>query len=222
MISEDSKNSASMMKILYRLTILVFAVSLLTGCVENLDKSHYRLECNIASGLGVDSVTLMLAYSHYQGVYNVVTVTRDPEAQAFVFEGNVEKACVAYLKFNNDSTPMLFVLEPGETKITIDANRLVISGGNGNHEYMTYLKKRKAMLDEKSRLHQEYLQALAPDSTITVLMEKQYLSRDSALTDSLEHITVNYINRGTLASDIIMDRFVNTLSKRNLQNIHKK
>jgi hypothetical protein len=98
----------------------------------------------------------------------------------------------------------------------------VISGGDANHEYMTYLKTRKAIANEKQRLHQEYLGHVAPDSTINVKLEHQYFSRDSMLTDSLERITVDAINRGTVASTIIFERYVKTLTSKNLQNIHKK
>ena len=58
-------------------------------------------------------------------------------------------------------------------------------------------------------LHNEYVAALAPDSTIAVDLERQYLARDSMLIDSLEHITVVAINRQNLASAIILDRFIN-------------
>lgn len=211
-----------MMKFLSRIIIIAIALAALTGCVENLDKSHYRVECKISPELGVDSVSLMLVMDDYNSVYRVATVTRDNESQVFVFEGNIEAATIAYLKFSNDTVPMLFVVEPGLTQIDISPNGLVISGGDVNHEYMTYLKARKSLTVEKQKLHQEYLSHVAPDSTIDIALERQYLARDSMLTDSLERITVDAINRGDVASTIIFDRYVNALSRKNLQNIHKK
>ena len=198
------------------------ALAALTWCVENLDKSQYRVECKISPELGTDSVSLMLVMDDYGSVYHVATVARDNATQAFVFEGNVEQPTIAYLKFSNDTTPMLFVVEPGLTQIDITPNGLVISGGIANHEYMTYLKARQEITHKKQKLHQQYLGLMAPDSTIDVALEQQYFSRDSLLNDSLERITVDAINRGDVASTIIFERFVNTLSRKNLQNIHKK
>ena len=210
------------MKLLSRLSILALAVVMMAGCVESLDKTHYRLECKIDRQLGVDSVSLMLLNQAYNAVYHVATVAADSASGAFVFDGQIEQPCVAYLKFSNDSTPLLFVLEQGDTQINIGVNSLVITGGDLNHEYMTYLKERKQLQGKRQMLHNEYVAALAPDSTIAVDLERQYLARDSMLIDSLEHITVVAINRQNLASAIILDRFINTLSHKNLQKIQKK
>ncbi len=204
------------------LIMMVVSVAMLTGCVENLDKSQYRVECKISPELGTDSVSLMLLMEDYNSVYHVASVGRDNASQAFVFEGNIEEPTIAYLKFSNDTTPMMFILERGLTQIDITPNGLVLSGGDANHEYMGYLKARKALLNDKQMLHREYLGHMAADSTIDVAVEKQYLSRDSLLTDSLERITVDAINRGTVASKIIFERYVNTISRKNLQNIYKK
>lgn len=210
------------MKLLTQLILLALALAVFTGCVDNLDKTHFRVECKIAPELGTDSVSLMLVMDDYNSVRHVATVARDNATQAFVFEGNVEGQTIAYLKFSNDSIPMIFVVEPGLTQIDITPTGLIISGGDANHDYMTYLKARKALIDAKRNLHQEYLGKVAPDSTIDVTLERQYLSRDSVLTDSLERITVDAINKENVASKIIFERFVNTLSRKNLQNIHKK
>ena len=108
-----------MMRYFSRIIMLVMAVVMLTGCVESLDKSHYRVECKISPELGTDSVSLMLLMSDYNSVFHVATVARDNASQTFVFEGTIEEPTVAYLKFNNDTTPMIFVVEPGEILIDI-------------------------------------------------------------------------------------------------------
>ena len=210
------------MKFFSLLTIFTMTVALLAGCVESLDKSHYRVECKISPELGTDSVSLMLMMSDYNSVFHVATVALDNASQAFVFEGNIEEPTIAYLKFSNDTTPLIFVVEPGVIEIDITPTGLVISGGDANHEYMTYLKARKSLVGERQKLHQEYLSHVAHDSTINVVLERQYFARDSVLIDSLERITVDAINRGNAASAIIFDRYVNALSGKNLQNIHKK
>ena len=209
------------MKKISLLITLLPILAIITACGGH-DGTYYRVECNVASELGVDSVSLMLVKEDYGSVYDAGRVGVDGVLQAFVFEGHIEEPCVAYLKFGNDTTAMLFVLEPGLTQMTIGAKELIISGGDANHEYMTYLKCRNALLAEKRRNHEEYLRNVASDSTISVAVERQYLTRDSVLCDSLERYTVSSINRGSLASKIIFDRYINTISRHNLQNIHKK
>lgn len=210
------------MKNLLGLITLAVVGAALVGCVESLGNSHFKVECKISPELGTDSVSLMLVMADYNSVHHVATVSRDIASQAFVFEGNVETPTIAYLKFSNDTTPMFFVVEPGVTQIDITPTTLIINGGDANHDYITYLKVRAALVAERQKLHQEYLSHVAADSTIEVGLERQYFSRDSALTDSLERITVDAINRGDLTSTIIFERYVNSLTRKNLQNIHKK
>lgn len=210
------------MKFLLRIIVLAMSITILAGCGNSSDKSHYRLECKISPELGTDSVSLMFVMEDYNSVCHMATVGRDKASQSFVFEGNIEAPTIACLKFNNDTVPMIFVLEQGETMIDITPSGLVISGGDANHEYMTYLKARRALAFEKQKLHQEYLSNVAPDSTIDIAIERQYLTRDSLLNDSLDRLTVDAINRGGLASKIILDRYANSLSVHHLHNIHKK
>lgn len=216
-----SINIVLTMKQLSQLIVLLLFLAIITAC-GGRDDTYYRVECNVASELGVDSVSLMLVKEDYGSVYNAGKVGVDNTLKVFVFEGQIEEPCVAYLKFDNDTTQMLFVLEPGLTQMTIGAKGMTISGGDANREYMAYLKSRNALLAEKRKLQEDYLRNVAPDSTISVDVEKQFLTRDSLLTDSMERITVDAINRGSLASRIILDRYINTLSHHNLQNIHKK
>ena len=210
------------MKSLSRLIFIALAMAIVASCVENLDKTHFRVECTVAPELGTDSVSLMLVMDDYNSVRHVATVSRNNAGQPFVFEGNVENPSIAYLKFSNDSTPMMFVIEPGLTQIDISAHGLIISGGEANHEYMVYVKARQSLLTARRSLHQEYLGKVAPDSTVDESVERRYLTLDSVLTDSLERITVDAINQENVASRIIFERYVNTLSRKNLQNIHKK
>ena len=70
-------------------------------------------------------------------------------------------------------------------------------------------------------LHNQYLALASPDSIVNIQKEREFVTQDSILVDSLERVTLDAINRGTLASRIIFDRFVNELSPSYLKKIVK-
>ncbi len=204
-------------------SILTFvAVSMFTSCVESLNDSYYKISCSIDKSLGTDSVSLFLLQDEYSGLYHVSTVALDKSKGVFLFEGQIESPQVAFLKFSNDSTPFYFVLEKGETVISISPNSTVVTAGNLNHEYLSFLKQRNRLLAAKNDVFKKYLSSVSPDSVIDVNTEKQFLAQDSLLADSLERITLEAINRGSMASVIIHERFVNQLRPEYLNKVYKK
>lgn len=207
------------MKCFARVVIALVAVCGLVSCVERLDHTHYRLECEVDSSLGTDSVSLFLLEDAYNRICHVATVARDTVAGSFVIEGQIEQPCVAMLKFSNDSTPFYFVLQQGVTTIGIGARSLVVSGGDINHEYMAYLKARNSLLAMRRAVRAQYLSAAAPDSIISLSDERRFAMRDSLLADSLERVTLEAINRGNAASRIIFDRYVGILRPARLRKV---
>lgn len=209
------------MKNLLSIVIVVATLWITTGCVERLSDSHYKVECSIDKSLRTDSVALFLLEDAYNRVYHASTVGLDSASGAFVFEGQVEQPCVAFLKFSNDSTPFYFVLEHGESHIAIGTNGVVFTGGNLNHEYFDYLKTRGSIMATRKALHSQYLQLAAPDSIVNIEQERQFAQQDSLLADSLDRVTLAMINRGNQASRIVLERFVNTLSPASLKVLNQ-
>ena len=198
------------------------AVWALTGCVEWLSHTQYRVECSVDNSLGVDSVSLMVLEDAYNCVRHVSTVGIDSVSGKFVIEGQVEQPCVAFLKFGNDSTPFYFVLEHGETLVEMGVRGVVVSGGDLNHEYMSYLKDRNSLESARQSMLSQYRRLAAPDSMVNIEQEREFAAIDSALCDSLERMTIGVINRGDAVSRIVFERFVNTLSHGNLSKIENK
>ena len=209
------------MKQLLQLLFAFFALMAVTGCSQQLNHTSYRLECTISDELAPDSVSLMIFNNCYgKMACHLATVARDSTTGAFIFEGQIEQPCVAYLKFDNDSTSLfLFVLEQELSNISISGKGLMISAGELNHEYMGYLKKRQAMIAAREQVREEYLKLAAPDSVISIAQERQFMQRDSMLCDSLQRITLAAINRDNPASRIIYDRYVETLSRHYLRQV---
>lgn len=197
------------------------ALGAMSSCVEWLNHTNYQVRCKIDKSLHVDSVTLMLLEEDYNQLQPILHQPKDSSGSSFTFEGQIERPCVAFLKFSNDSTPFYFVLEPGEIEISIAPSSIVINGGELNHAYLEHLKLRWGIAQARNKLWQEYLNLAAPDSIVNIAAERDLARRDSVLVDSLERITVAAINAGGPVSTILSDRFVNTLSNNNLLKINK-
>lgn len=209
------------MKHFSRLLFVFFTMAIVTGCGQRLSHTNYRLECSISDDIAPDSVSLMILNDSYgKVVYHMATVARDSLTGAFVFEGQIEQPSVAYLKFGTDSTSLFFfVLEHGESTISISQHGLQVSAGELNHEYMDYLKTRQTMLAARQAVHNEYLKQASSDSLISITQERQFMLRDSLLCDSLQRITLEAINRDNAASRIIYDRYVETLPRHYLRQV---
>ena len=69
-------------------------------------------------------------------------------------------------------------------------------------------------------LLKNYRQLAAPDSMINIDNERHMVMQDSILADSLDRVIVSYINRADAVGRIVFDRYVNTLSPKNLSRIN--
>ncbi|MBQ9584935.1 MAG: DUF4369 domain-containing protein [Muribaculaceae bacterium] len=207
------------MKYLLRLVLACAALSMVSSCVESLNDSPYKLTCSIDKTLAPDSVSLFLLEDDYNRVYKVATVAVDSATGAYLFDGQIEKPSVAFLKFSNDSTPFYFVLEQGETQINITPRSVTVSGGDLNHEYFGFLKQRKALLAARRAVLDRYRSTVTSDSLISMSIEHKFLAQDSILADSLERITLAAINRGSISSRIILERYVNELRPEYLKKV---
>ena len=209
------------MKYLLHFLLISLLLGFSTSCVERLDDTHYKVSCTIEPSLHTDSVSLLLFEDAYDRLYHVASVELDSASGTFVFEGQIERPCVAFLRFDNDTIPFFFVLEKGETEIYITDKGVVVTAGDLNHEYFSFLKSRMHLQASRRGLHNQYLALASPDSIVNIQKEREFVTQDSILVDSLERVTLDAINRGTLASRIIFDRFVNELSPSYLKKIVK-
>jgi type II restriction/modification system DNA methylase subunit YeeA len=97
---------------------------------------------------------------------------------------------------------------------------VVVKGVKINHEYITYLNQRNSIISEQKAIWQNYMSLTANDSLVNIEQEQKLARQDSVLSDSLERITIEAINRGTPASRIIYDRYVSSLRHNYLRKIN--
>ena len=200
------------MKILYH----IFAVILLASVVSCNNSSPmpsttaYEVSCTLSRGLKLDSATLYLVEENYNSLIDQGMCKRNKQGE-FSWKGCINEPMAAFIKFEGDSTPVYFVLDPGVTNITINKHSKKIVGGKTNNEYMAFIAHRKGILDHKDKLNEQYIKHIG-DSTLTVDIEKDFHLQDSLLTDSLQRYTTWRINAGGPVSVIVKERFFKTLT----------
>lgn len=173
----------------------------------------YHLTCTVDKGLVKgDSASLFIVEDGYQRIIPVGLRT-GAAGTALSWDGHIDGARVAFIKWAGDTVPFYLVIEPGNIDITIHGDRWMIKGGHYNGEYMHFLNTRQSILNDKEKLLADYLKH-ASDSTLTIEMEKDCLKRDSLLTDSLQRYIVWRMNAGDPVSIIVKERFYPTLSKK--------
>lgn len=191
----------------------------LTGC-DNASGNHqmdYKVTCTLDNKLHRDSATLMVLEEDYHKLR--VCGTAVSSDGTFTFTGQTDAPKVALIRWDNDSTkPFHFVLEPGNTTITIKPDSWDIGGSALNIEYQRFVNQRNGIMNARVATWQEYLK-MAADSTLKRDDERRMVRQDSLLNDSLQRITVDRINRGDAVGHIIRERFGNQLDQEHKRQI---
>lgn len=199
--------------------IIIFCITLLLVACNNTHVTPtgaYHLTCKLDDKFHKDSATLYIVEPDYKGLTcEGLSTTTDNN---FKWNGHIDGAHVAFIKFKNDSIRFYFVLEPGDIDININSKGWLISGGAYNNAYIHTLNHRQNILDAKKELWKKY-SAQSKDSTLTQEQEVNYIMQDSLLTDSLERYLVWRIKVGDPASVILKERLFNTLTTKSQKKI---
>ena len=209
------------LSLLYILLLCLAALSL-AGCDSHAgDDGSYRVTVELRHGrLHCDSATLVVVDDDY-GKLRLLSGSH-LEDSTLTFVGHTPEACIAYIDFVTDSIPyqFYFVLEPTQIGITIEPGRWIIEGGRQNHSYQIFLNRHAHLLASRDSLWNRYLR-MGADSTLTWDKERAALHTNSLLQDSLQRITVERINRGDLASRLVKQRLLPTLTRESLDKIKR-
>ena len=193
----------------------LLAIMGMTGCGNNTQELDYRVTCSIDNKVRHDSATLLVLEEAY-GQLRVCGTARGAEG-TFIFTGQTDQPKVALIRWDNDSTrPFYFVLEAGDTHITIKPGSWDITGSAQNSEYLHYINQRNGIIDSRVATWQEYLK-MAADSSLKRDDEERMVRQDSLLNDSLQRITVERINRGDAVGRIIKERYGKSLDQEHMR-----
>lgn len=198
----------------FRTIIYFLLVILACACSDNSKPSGnggYSITCIADKQLGRDSATLYIIEDSYNSIAQGELKVVKP-GNAMKWNGHIDGARAAFIRWQGDSVPFFFVIEPGEIHINIHADRWMIEGGRYNNQYLRYLNNRRHMLDMKDSLFKEYMKH-ASDSTLTKDMETRYAKRDSLITDSLMQYTAWRMSTGDPVAIIVKERFFSTLTR---------
>ena len=189
-------------------TLLAIA---LMGCDSGVRQMDYRVTCTLKGKQQHDSATLLVLEEDYNKL-RVCGASRLADGSV-TFTGQIDEPHVALIRWDNDSVqPFHFVLEQGDIHITLKSGSWDITGSPLNSQYLHYINQRNSIMDERLATWQEYLNS-ASDKTLKREDEVRLVARDSVLNDSLQHITVDRINRGDAVGRIIRERYGNQLDQ---------
>lgn len=136
------------------------------------------------------------------------------------FSGEITEPCIAFLKFKNDTVPYYFILNEIPVSFTFDENKFILKGNTDNTLYFRYLLKRQNIENAKITAWNRY-EKYANDSTLTDSIENALRVYNDKLSDSLQNITVDCINTGSLVSEIVWRSFGNSLPDSKLSRLKK-
>ena len=193
--------------------------SLMTGC----DHQHgsvlqdYTVTCTLDGKLQHDSATLLVLEQEY-GKLRVCGSSR-AQSGTFTFKGQIDEPKVALIRWDNDTVhPFHFVLEAGNITINIAPDKWRAGGSVLNAQYLDYMNRRNAIMNERVATWQEYLKA-ASSSSLTREEEQRMVRQDSLLNDSLQRMTVQRINRNDAVGRIIRERFAGQLDQEHARQL---
>lgn len=199
------------------IAIGILLTTVLSGCDGGSRTMDYNVTCTIGDKQRLDSATLLVMEEEYNQL-RVCGATRIQEGRC-TFEGQVDKPKVAIIRWDNDSTkPFFFVLEPGDTRITINQGSWSITGSAANQDYQRFIKQRDGIMNLRVATWQEYLK-MSADSTLKRDDEARMVRQDSLLNDSLQRITVERINRGDAVGRIIKERYGKQLDQQHMRQL---
>ena len=203
---------------LLRYIVVTLVVVLLgaTGCQRAPGPvlRAYHVDCQLDEQLRRDSVSMWMLDDAY-GQLRLCGAARLENGQVR-FAGQIEQPALAMLKWDNDSTPFLFVLEPGDTRLHIKPDKWIVAGrAPQTKRYALLLTQVHAIEQSRSELWTRYSR-LAADTALRQVDEVNLFSRDSVMRDSAQDLVVATINRGDIASRIVKMRF-----EQRLDSLHR-
>ena len=199
------------------IAIGILLAAALSGCDGGSRTMDYNVTCTIDDKQRHDSATLLVMEEEYNQL-RVCGAARIQEGNC-AFEGQIDKPKVAIIRWDNDSTrPFYFVLEPGNTRITINQGSWNITGSTANRDYQRFIKQRDGIMNLRVATWEEYLK-MAADSTLRRDDETRMVRQDSLLNDSLQRITVERINRGDAVGRIIKQRYGRQLDQEHMRQL---
>jgi hypothetical protein len=191
----------------------------MTGCDNHSHGLDYRVSCTLDNKARHDSATLLVLEDAYGQLR--VCGTAHCDDGTFTFTGLTDKPKVALIRWDNDTTqPFHFVLEKGETSISIKPGTWTITGSPLSSAYLHYINQRNSIMDSRVATWQEYLN-MAADSSLKRDDELRMVRQDSLLNDSLQRLTVEYINRGDPVGLIIKERYAKQLDQQHMRLLEK-
>lgn len=196
--------------------LALLMAGMMTGCDTRPGEMNYQLIITLDSKLHHDSATLLVLQDEYGQLLDCGSVA--VKDNSCTFTGQVDRPRAALIRWDNDSTgqPFYFVLESGETRLTLAPDSWSATDSELNVEYLKFVNRRNAIMNARIATWQEYLK-MAADSSLKRDDEQRMVRQDSLLNDSLQLITVEGINRNDAVGRIIRERYGHQLDQAHMR-----
>ena len=177
----------------------------------------FEVRCHVDPSFSRDKAALWIIDNDYGK--RIMLASQENSNGRFSLKGQIDRPTLAFLKFNNDTTPFYFVLEPTLISITINPENVIISGGEENREYARFIRQYKDISDKITSNNRRYVR-LVCDSTLTREQERTLALRDSTLSDSLQMLVISGIRHDGPISTIITQRYIHILDSAHISHLH--
>lgn len=196
--------------------LALLMVGIIMGCESRTSEMGYKVDITLDGDMRHDSAALFLLQDEYGQLLPCGTVAI--KNGTVTFTGQVDQPRAALIRWDNDSTgqPFYFVLESGETHITVTPSSWSATGSPQNATYLRFVNQRNAIMNARVATWQEYLK-MAADSSLKRDDEQRMVRQDSLLHDSLQRITVELINHGDAVGRIIRERYARELDQAHMR-----
>ena len=203
--------------------LLTFSVIILalSSCKDSKfplanNSPNFTIKCKLEKSIKKDSASLFVV-DQLLGCKRLITKIGSQDG-VFCFTGQIDAPHVGIIEFKNESRPFYFIIEPGATDIEFTPKKIIVVGRKDNHEYFSFVQAIKLLQEQRKSNFKAYCKE-ASDSTLTAKKEENYKTNDHKLYDSIQSLSLKYINANNYASQIIKERYMYILDSINIKKI---
>ena len=200
----------------------VFVGGLLAACTQQ-PSDKFNLEGRLVNGRTAKSVALYEYLPEY-GKLRFVDSAKVENGQ-FRLSGICMEESESFLRLDNDSVVLPFLLSPAELKMEIGQNGYAVTGTDNNVRYTKLLMQQRRNINLRKELQSQYRE-LVDDSTLTKEKEDELIGRYRSLSAGLslavyDEIT-EYGREHPVYSSLVYRVFVNELTRAQVDSLQKR
>jgi hypothetical protein len=199
----------------------VFAGGLLAACSQQ-PSDKFNLEGRLVNGRKAKSVALYEYLPEY-GKLRFVDSAKVENGQ-FRLSGICMDESESFLRLDNDSVVLPFLLSPADLKMEIGQNGYAVTGTDNNVRYTKLLMQQRQGINLKKELQEQY-RKLADDSALTKTKEDELVGRYRNISVELNKAVFDAVESNWKTdrefSSLVFRAFSNELTSAQVDSLQK-